>query len=58
VVVDVGLSPVLLVDVLVGDVDVLNRRMVVLMDMGRQEVTPVLSTMKVVGDVVMLVPVP
>ena len=55
---DVGLSAVLLVHVVVRDVHVLNRRMVVLVDVGRQEVTPVLPTMEVVGDVVMLVPVP
>jgi hypothetical protein len=57
VVVDVRLPAVLLVDVLVGDVDVLDRGMVVLVGVGGQEMDPVLAPMQVVGHVIVLVTV-
>jgi hypothetical protein len=57
VVVDVGFPPVLLGLVLVGDVHVLHLGMVVLVGMGRQEMHPVLPSMEVVGDVIVLVAV-
>lgn len=54
-VVDVGFPPVLLVRVPVGNVHVFESRMVVLVSMGGEQMTPVLPLMQVVGDVVMLV---
>jgi hypothetical protein len=57
VVVDVGLSPVLLVHITVRDMHVVHGGMVVLVRMGGEKMTPVLPLMHVVGDVVMLVPV-
>lgn len=56
-VVDVGLPPVLLGLVLMRDVHVLHLRMVVLVGVRRQEMHPVLSSMEIVGDVVVLVAV-
>jgi hypothetical protein len=55
VVVDVRLPAVLLVDVLVGDVDVLDGGVVVLMGVGGQEMDPVLAPMEVMGHVIVLV---
>jgi hypothetical protein len=57
VVVDVGLPWVLLLDVLVRDVHVFDLRVVVVMLVGREEVTPVLASMQVMGHVVVLVAV-
>jgi len=57
VIVYVSLSPVLPVHVLVGHVDMLDLGVVVLVRVRRQQVTPVLSTMQVVRDMEVLVPV-
>jgi hypothetical protein len=57
VVVHVGLPPVLLLLVLVGDVHMVHGGMVVLMGVGRQQMTPVLSAMQIVRHVEVLVPV-
>jgi hypothetical protein len=57
VVVDVGFPPVLFGLVLVGDVHVLHLGMVVLVGVCRQEMHPVLPSMEVVGDVIVLVAV-
>jgi hypothetical protein len=57
VVVDVSFSSVFLGLVLMGDVDVLDLRVVVLMGVGGQEMHPVLASMEVVRDVEMLVAV-
>src|SRR5947208_15097425 len=53
-----GFSSMLLVHVLVGDVHVLQCRVVVIVGVGGQQMTPVLSLVQVVRDVVVLVPVP
>jgi hypothetical protein len=53
----VGLTPVLVLHVLVRDMDMLHRGVVVIMAMGRQQMTPVLSHMEVMGHVVVLVAV-
>jgi hypothetical protein len=55
VIVDVRLPAVLLVDVLVGDVDVLDGGVIVLVSMGGQEMDPVLTPMQVVSHVIVLV---
>jgi hypothetical protein len=55
--VDVAFSSVFLVHVLVRDMHVLQCRMVVLVDMGRKQMRPVLPLVQVVRYVVMLVPV-
>jgi hypothetical protein len=57
VVVHVRLPSVLLLRVLVRDVHVIDGRMVVVVTVRRQKVTPVLATVQVVGDVIVLVPV-
>jgi hypothetical protein len=57
VVVHVRLPSVLLLRVLVRDVHVINGGMVVVVTVRRQKVTPVLATVQVVGDVIVLVPV-
>jgi hypothetical protein len=41
----------------VGDVDVVQRGMVVVMGVGGQEMTPVLSAVQIVRDMKVLVPV-
>jgi hypothetical protein len=53
----VGLTAVLLLHVLVRDMDVLYRGVVVIVDVGRQQVAPVLAHMEIVGHVVVLVAV-
>jgi hypothetical protein len=53
----VGLTPVLVLHVLVRDMDMLYRGVVVIMAMGRQQMTPVLSHMQVMRHVVVLVTV-
>lgn len=55
-VVDVCLSPVLILRVPVWDVHVLQRRVVVLVRVVGLQMTPVLPPVQVVGDVEMLVP--
>jgi hypothetical protein len=55
VIVDVRLTAVLLVHVPVRNVDVIERRMVVIVCVSREQVSPVLSFGEVVGDVEMLV---
>jgi hypothetical protein len=57
VIVHVRLSTMLLVLIDMRDVDVLDRRVVVLMRVRRQEMHPVLSLMEVMGDVIVLVAV-
>jgi hypothetical protein len=56
-VVDVGFPPVLLVEVPVGDVDVVEGRMVVIVRVGGQQMSPVLTPVQVVRYVIVLVPV-
>jgi hypothetical protein len=53
----VGLPAMLVLDVPMRDMHMLHRRVVVIMAVGRQQVPPVLSHMKVVRHVVVLVPV-
>jgi hypothetical protein len=55
VVVDVGFPAVFLVDVLMGDVDVFDLGMVVLVRVCGEEMHPVLASMQVVGHVIVLV---
>src|SRR6266542_7122936 len=55
VVVHVPLPAVLLRHVLMGHVDVVHLRVVVLVGVGGEEVAPVLTSMEVVGDVEVLV---
>jgi hypothetical protein len=55
VVVDVCFSSVFLLRVPVRDVHVLECRVVVLVTMGGEQVPPVLSPVKIVGDVIVLV---
>jgi len=55
--VDVGFSSVFLVHVLVRDMHVFQCRMVVLVDVGRKQMGPVLPLMQVMRYVVVLVPV-
>jgi len=57
VIVHVSLAPVLLRLIRVRDVNVLNRRVVVIVGVRGQQVTPILPPMEIVGDVVVLVPV-
>jgi hypothetical protein len=47
--------PVLLLDLRVGDVHMLERRVVVLVRVRRREMPPVLSSMEIVRHVVVLV---
>jgi len=54
-VVHVPLPAVLLRHVLMGHVDVVHLRVVVLVGVGGEEVAPVLTSMEVVGDVEVLV---
>ena len=54
-IVEVRLAPVLLVHVLVRNVDVIERRVIVIVRVCREQVRPVLSLGEVVGDVEMLV---
>jgi hypothetical protein len=56
-IVDVGLTAVLVLHVLVRDMDVLYRGVVVIVGVGRQQMPPVLSPMEVMGHVVVLVAV-
>jgi hypothetical protein len=55
VVVDMTFPPVLLLDLRVGDVHVLERRVVVLVRVRRREMAPVLTSMEIVRHVVVLV---
>lgn len=55
VIVDVRLAPVLLAHVPMRNVDVIERRVVVIVCVSREQVSPVLSLGEVVGDVEMLV---
>jgi hypothetical protein len=57
VVVDVGLATVLFLRILVRDVHVLDGGMAVVVSVCGQQVTPILTAMVVVGDVVVLVAV-
>jgi hypothetical protein len=57
VVVDMGFPSMLLVQVAVGDVHVLQCRMVVLVGVGREKMTPILSLVQVMRHVVVLVAV-
>jgi hypothetical protein len=57
VIVNVCFPPVLLFYVLVGDVHMVQFGVVVLVGVGGQQMTPVLPPVKVVRDVVVLVPV-
>jgi hypothetical protein len=55
VVVDVRFPAVFLVEVLVGDVDVIDLGMVVLVPVCGKEMDPVLASMQVVSNVIVLV---
>jgi hypothetical protein len=57
VIVDVGFPSVFLVEVPVGDVHVIQGGMVVVVGVGGNEMTPVLSLVQVMRHVVVLVPV-
>jgi hypothetical protein len=57
VVVNMGFSSMLLVNVLVGNVDVIQSRVVVVVGVGGEQMTPVLTLVQVVRHVVVLVPV-
>jgi hypothetical protein len=57
VIVEVRLPTVLLLRVTVRDVDVIHRRVVVLVGVRRQQMPPVLSPVQVVSDVEVLMPV-
>jgi hypothetical protein len=57
VVVEVRLPAVLFLQVTVRYVDMIHRRVVVLVGVRRQQMPPVLSSVQVVGDVEVLVPV-
>jgi hypothetical protein len=56
-VVDVCLPPMLLLRVLVRDVHVIHCRMVVLVSVSGEQVSPVLSLVQVMRDVIVLVAV-
>src|SRR5918992_553963 len=56
-VVHVGFPPMLLVEVPVGDVDVVQGWVVVIVRVGGQQVPPVLAPVQVVRHVIVLVPV-
>jgi hypothetical protein len=57
VVMDMTFSPVLLFDLPVGNVHVLERRVIVLVRVRRREMAPVLASMEIVRNVVVLVTV-
>ena len=54
-IVDVCLASMLLVHVPVRNVDVIERRVIVIVPVSREQVCPVLSLGEIVGDVEMLV---